>query len=130
MNNLMTVRISGPLFESATDDIIDEYLDEVSFAVAGQVLSEIQDILNVKIKRPTPYYETQVQIVPLVAEHTSAVNDSGVVYGPWLEGVSERNQQTRFKGYHAFRNGLARAEGEVDRALVRPNALLVQRLGG
>lgn len=32
------------------------------------------------------------------------IHDSRVVYGPWLEGVSSRNQRTRFKGYAMFRN--------------------------
>ena len=30
------------------------------------------------------------------------IHDSGVRYGAWLEGVSSRNQTTRFKGYHSF----------------------------
>ena len=32
------------------------------------------------------------------------ITDSGTEYGPWLEGTSRRNQSTRFKGYHSFRN--------------------------
>ena len=31
------------------------------------------------------------------------IHDRRIVYGPWLEGVSRRNQTTRFKGYHSFR---------------------------
>lgn len=31
------------------------------------------------------------------------IEDGGVVYGPWLEGVGRRNRTTRFKGYHSFR---------------------------
>lgn len=31
------------------------------------------------------------------------IHDSGVVYGPWLEGTSSRNKTTRFKGYSSFR---------------------------
>ena len=31
------------------------------------------------------------------------ITDGGVVYGPWLEGTSSRNQSTRFKGYRSFR---------------------------
>jgi hypothetical protein len=31
------------------------------------------------------------------------LTDGGVVYGPWLEGVSSRNNSSRFKGYHTFR---------------------------
>ena len=39
-----------------------------------------------------------------VASHLHGrIDDSGVEYGPWLEGVSSRNETTRFKGYHSFR---------------------------
>jgi len=31
------------------------------------------------------------------------ITDGGVVYGPWLEGISSRNMTTRFKGYMTFR---------------------------
>ena len=31
------------------------------------------------------------------------ITDGGVIYGPWLEGESSRNQTTRFKGYFTFR---------------------------
>ena len=31
------------------------------------------------------------------------IDDSKVVYGPWLEGTGSRNQTTRFKGYSSFR---------------------------
>tara|TARA_Y100000310_G_scaffold50965_1_gene47026 strand:- start:2512 stop:2961 length:450 start_codon:yes stop_codon:yes gene_type:complete len=31
------------------------------------------------------------------------IHDSGVEYGPWLEGTSSRNATTRFKGYHVWR---------------------------
>ena len=34
------------------------------------------------------------------------VHDSGIIYGPWLEGVSSRNDATRFKGYRMFRNAV------------------------
>lgn len=31
------------------------------------------------------------------------IDDSKVVYGPWLEGISSRNKTTRFRGYASFR---------------------------
>ena len=31
------------------------------------------------------------------------ITDGGVIYGPWLEGISSRNDTTRFKGYGSFR---------------------------
>jgi len=51
------------------------------------------------------------------------LTDSGVVYGPWLEGVSSRNDATRFKGYGIFRRtrdklqGMAR--GIIDKHIKR-----------
>ena len=57
------------------------------------------------------------------------LTDSGVVYGPWLEGVSSRNDATRFKGYGIFRRtrdklqGMARdiVEKHVKRAMGQIN---------
>lgn len=44
-----------------------------------------------------------------------------VVYGPWLEGVSSRNQRTRFKGYAMFRTATREldqiAQAILDRAM-------------
>lgn len=54
------------------------------------------------------------------------VDDGGIVYGPWLEGVGSRNVTTRFKGYRMWRRtaqqmqrggALAIAEPIVDRAV-------------
>jgi hypothetical protein len=39
------------------------------------------------------------------------IHDSGVVYGPWLEGVGTRNATSRFKGYAMFRNARQKLEG-------------------
>jgi hypothetical protein len=68
----------------------------------GQAGSErVHRILDQRIKHPTPYYETQITIT----DHPPGqvrVHDRGVDYGPWLEGISTRNMQSRFKGYHAF----------------------------
>ena len=34
--------------------------------------------------------------------------DGGVIYGAWLEGTSERNRTTRFKGYGSYRKTATR----------------------
>ena len=31
------------------------------------------------------------------------ISDSGVIYGPWLEGISSRNSAAGFRGYFQFR---------------------------
>jgi hypothetical protein len=53
----------------------------------------------------------------------AVIYDSGVVYGPWIEGVGTRNATTRFKGYAMFRRtgrALDRsAKSRADRHLKR-----------
>jgi hypothetical protein len=54
----------------------------------------------------------------------------GEVWWPWLEGVSERNRTTRFKGYHTFRltaAKLRRLAGEIIRPEVEE---YVREMGG
>ena len=102
----VTVVISGPLFTGHPDAVIDAYLDEATREVAAQGYADVLDILNASIKHPTPYYETQVTIDQARAD--LVVHDRGVIYGPWLEGVSSRNASTRFKGYAAFRRATQR----------------------
>ena len=34
---------------------------------------------------------------------SALITDGDVVYGPWLEGISSRNNSTKFKGYKSFR---------------------------
>lgn len=45
--------------------------------------------------------------------------DSNVAYGPWLEGVSSRNDSTRFKGYGIFRKTRDKLAGIADGILNR-----------
>ena len=47
-----------------------------------------------------------------------AVHDSGIVYGPWLEGVSSRNLTTKFKGYHTFRKVAQQIERKAPQLLL------------
>jgi hypothetical protein len=95
------VDTSGSIFDGTYGDIINLYVEDLKYEIGLQALADVHEILNARIKHPTPYYETQVTIQRLagaVVDH-----DRDIVYGPWLEGISERNRTTHFKGYAAFR---------------------------
>lgn len=96
----MTATVSGPFFRTAPA-VIRAMCDDIEHTVGAQALSEVHNILNAKIQNPTPYYETQIRITN--QRDSVVVDDRGVIYGPWLEGIGSRNGATRFKGYHAFR---------------------------
>jgi len=110
----VSITVSGPLFDGRADAAVDRFADDLRHEVAQQGYALVMTNLDQSIKHPTPYYETQINI--RTETTTSIVNDRGIVYGPWLEGVGSRNAPvTRFKGYSSFRRAKQRLEREVPR---------------
>lgn len=95
------VVMRGPVFNGSAQRALDDYEDDVELDLADEALGLVQDILAANLRNPTGFYQSRVRVSNIAG--APGVTDSGVVYGPWLEGVSHRNQTTRFKGYAAFR---------------------------
>ena len=111
--------VHGPLFHSDTE--VDRMLRDIERTVADRGLQLVAENLAGSLKEPTGYYQSRVRVTR--SPHGSSVNDDGVVYGPWLEGVGERNKSTRFKGYASFR----RARQQLDREATRLALPVVER---
>lgn len=113
----MRIEEHGPLFDGGFGRIVDEMIQEMVWEVGAQASANVHHNADGSFKNPTPYYETQIT----VERHDSdvLVHDRGVVYGPWLEGVSSRNALTRFKGYHIWRRAAQEVERQVP-ALIGP----------
>jgi glycine/D-amino acid oxidase-like deaminating enzyme len=95
--------VKGPFFDAGyTRAKTREMLVGATRDVSQQAFVETMTNLNARIRHPTPYYETQINTRNDSA-YVRTVNDNGVIYGPWLEGVGSRNRTTRFKGYFSFR---------------------------
>lgn len=120
------IKYSGPLFDSA-DMILSIWGDELAAEMGRDGLAEISKIMDQSFKNPTPYYETQVMYEPF--NGGGMIHDRGIVYGPWLEGVSARNATSRFKGYHMFRRTKQYLQ-ERPATLERLERILIDRLGG
>lgn len=99
------IELSGPWFDSRSVVAMNDLVHDLVKTVADQGLSEWHLNLDRSIQFPTPYYETQI-VSQRVADDLYVVHDRGIVYGPWLEGVGERNKSTRFKGYFAQRRAV------------------------
>jgi hypothetical protein len=111
----LEIILTGPLLTNGGEPFIRLAMSaarQAEYAVGSQALADVQFYLNKFIKHPTPYYETQIHIERM-DDLTISVNDRGVIYGPWLEGTSSRNQTTRFKGYASFRKALQKTESRV-----------------
>lgn len=114
----VTVSASGPLFDGRASSLITRWTREGGEEVAQQAEQEVHRILHQVLRHPTGYYESHVRVDRRTPDRFD-ITDGGVVYGPWLEGASSRNQSTRFKGYGTFRRVKDRIEAQADRSMQR-----------
>lgn len=134
--NRVQVRRSGPLFRRG-DRIVHEAAQETVEELVSMGETKLNEMLR---PRPTGVFLSVAQagknastgnyranLHTMVKDLNGRIDDGGVKYGPWLEGVSHRNRVTRFKGYHSFRrtagylqqNVRKVARSQVQRALRR-----------
>jgi hypothetical protein len=93
--------LSGPLFDGRADKALEDYTDAVERYVADRGEALTVRHVEVLARRKSGYYESHIR--NRAVSDGYLITDSRVVYGPWLEGTSRRNESTRFKGYATFR---------------------------
>lgn len=98
---MFTTTTHGPIFNGEAERAAADYVDAAQTAVAEEGVNLVQARLANVLQHPTGYYQSQIHVAS--SGQYPAVSDSGVIYGPWLEGVGSRNAKTRFKGYATFR---------------------------
>lgn len=97
----ITVVTKGRLFTTDVRTWTDRFLEAAKTDVAQEGVDLAHIMLDRVLQQPTGFYRSQIQVNK--AREDLVLTDGGVIYGGWLEGVSERNKATRFKGYHTFR---------------------------
>jgi hypothetical protein len=105
MASQLTVMVhkQGPLVEGYAEPIVEKLIASAVAEGASYTMHEVLMQLDQVLQHPTGYYESQIRAQRVDAE-TWSVNDTNVIYGPWLEGTGSRNAPvTKFKGYHTFR---------------------------
>jgi len=90
------------MFDGRASATLKAYELEMRYRIAEKGKEMVLETLHEVLQNPTGYYESQVRVEGR-ANYVDVVTDGGVIYGPWLEGTSSRNQTTRFKGYGTFR---------------------------
>ena len=107
----VSVTLHGPFFHGAPpSQVMVETLHGTVLELVNEGEKDVDAQLYPGHGLLTGHYRRNVH-----GEMTSTlhgkVHDSGVVYGPWLEGVGSRNASSRFRGYAMFRNARQRLEG-------------------
>jgi hypothetical protein len=84
-------------------------IQEAEDAVAKEAVTAVRDLVGREARQSTGHFASRV-----VADRASGdrvrVHTPGLVYGPWIEGVSRRNQISSYKGIRPFR----RVRDELD----------------
>jgi hypothetical protein len=121
------VTTRGGIFKPSGIAAVGRAEMRVEDTTAAEGVSMVRSRLRSVLQNPTGYYSSQIR-ARRDTIGTAEVTDSGVIYGPWLEGVSSRNQTTRFKGYATFRRTKQELAGKVPGIVKGDIATLVRDL--
>lgn len=98
----MKVQQRGPIFNAAVSKAAGRrMIININDAIAQEGVNRVKTYLHRVLRNPTGYYESNIMVDRRTIYR--GITDNNVVYGGWLEGVTERNRATRFKGYRTFR---------------------------
>lgn len=107
-----TVSLHGPLFDGTAVGIIHAAINDCQRRMADTAEEIWQAHMDASFREPTGYYQSHVNIAQ--RNQDLVVNDAGVIYGFWLEGIGSRNfPVTRFKGYASARRATQAANAMV-----------------
>jgi hypothetical protein len=121
----------GPLFDQRAGEAVKAFLLESEREVAEEGADIVRSLGQRSFRYlsgpPTGRWSASVGAQRTFGGYI--VHDT-VIYGPWLEGVSQRNSSTRFKGYAMFRRAAQLLGTQAHLIARRVLPLYLRRLGG
>lgn len=97
------VDCSGPLFDGTGEKAAAELTDAIAKRGAEWAQQNLRDTAMNRSGRARGGFQSALRVVQRsVGYAVPAPMIRGVTWGPWLEGGTQRNKSTKFKGYHLF----------------------------
>jgi hypothetical protein len=125
----LEVEFRGPVFSPFADNVINAATRQIEQDVARETHRRVRLLETAFFRHPTGNYRAHTLMRARAGYHE--VTDSGVIYGPWLEGIGSRNRTTRFKGYFFWRKTLQSMQRSGALAIAQPTVdRLVRALNG
>ncbi len=121
----VTVITTGPMFDGRAVVALDRMETDITKTVADQGVTDVKQLLDSVLQNPTGFYVSRIQTERRTRDRI-LVTDGGVVYGPWLAGVSSRNKTSRFRGYQHWRRATQRLNRNA-RRITQP--VVTRRVG-
>lgn len=103
MASRIKVDLGGPVFNGDDRAILRGAHKDSKMILAKWGREQVEALARKKPKHPKGRYAEATRIFDLKKGLTIMAEHPQVLYGPWLEGVSARNESTRFKGYRIYK---------------------------
>ena len=122
-------RVSGPLANGEAEKAAQDWAENTTQAIADKGVELLRAFPMDKTGRARGGFQTALHTVRKSPTQVNIPGPTvrGVVFAPWLEGTSQRNESTGFRGYHLFRKTRLQlskmapdiAQKELDKVLPR-----------
>lgn len=98
-------RVEGPLSSGEADRAAEDWAQATTQALAGKGIEMLGAFPMDKTGRGDGGFRQNLRLtrVSPTLVRIPGPTVRGVVFAPWLEGTSKRNEDSSFKGYHLFR---------------------------
>jgi hypothetical protein len=117
----------GPVLDGTAHDAVTEWIDETKKQAGDYAVRQLRAVRMDKTGRGTGHYQEMIKTL-FLSYNDVLVSDS-LVYGPWLEGTSERNRSTRFKGYRLWRQARQAAQQQAPKIAQELFGKYAERIG-
>lgn len=97
--------VSGPLADGAAQKLVDTWTETTTQALADAGVAMLRAFPMDKSGRAKGGFQENLRTVRKSLNEVQVPGPmiKGTTWAPWLEGTSQRNQGSKFKGYHLFR---------------------------
>lgn len=110
MKITVSADVSGPLSDGRAEKAVQDWQKRTTQALGDKGVELLRAVKMDKTGRAHGAFQEALHTVRTsVSEMTvPGPQESGVVWSPWLEGTTQRNESTGFKGYGLFRKTRAK----------------------
>ena len=98
------IQVQGPLADGRAEDAMKKWADRTAKALGDEGIERLRAFRMDKTGRAHGGFQENLHLItagPVARIPGPMIK--GVVWTPWLEGTSQRNSSTGFKGYRLFR---------------------------
>lgn len=98
------IQVQGPLADGTAERAMKTWAERTAKALGDEGIERLRAFRMDKTGRAHGGFQANLHLIqagPVARIPGPMIK--GVVWTPWLEGTSQRNSSTGFKGYHMFR---------------------------